>query len=247
MLGILSRIFARKVSEKVTADPPRPVMVVPLGLSPGSVWTVPDLELELARSDGSLIKAPRGDLIVGKVGRGTLFGMDVWHIRFKGEDTILQVVTQGGNLDKVQQLRVFGLHATVTPATRNDWEFWLGRARRDQEGRAMRDPQGGVVMAEPGLIGGDAFQIDGPPPAVYNRQWPGHGDKAVRFEETIEDEDLNRQVLVHEGMEYARYLGESQGSTVEYLYAVAHGALGHVKIYLGIDLDPGTQKVISLR
>lgn len=235
-IGILSRIFARKVSD---TPPPRPIMQVPLGLSPGSVWSPPALDIELARAEGGLIGELAGDLIVDRVGRFGLFGMDVWHIRFQDDDSLLQVVTQGSNMENIKQLRVFTLHATVTPVSREDWEFWLGRSVRDAAGTA--------TLAEVGLIGGSAFQIDGPPPAAYNRQWPGHGDQAVRFEEIIEDGKGNRDILVHQGMEYARRLGDAQDSTVEYLYAVAHGARGHVKVHLGIDLDPGTQRVISLR
>lgn len=247
MFGILSRIFARKVSDKVSSEPPRAIMQVPLGLSPGSVWSPPALDIELARAEDGLIGELAGDLIVDRVGRFGLFGLDVWHLRFQDDGSLLQVVTQPGNMENIKQLRIFTLHATVTPASREDWEFWLGRSVKDADGRVSRDHTGTAVLAEPGLIGGDAFQIDGPPPAVYNRQWPGHGDRAVRFEEIIEDAKGNREVLVHEGMEYARRLGDAQDSTVEYLYAVAHGARGHVKVYVGIDLDPGAQRVISLR
>lgn len=247
MFGILSRIFSRKVKQAASAEPQRPIMMVPLGMSPGSVWSPPDLDIEMARSEGGLIAALPADLIVDRVGRCTLFGLDVWHLRFRDHDALLQIVTQQGNMDNIKQLRIFALHATVTPVSKDDWEFWLGRTEKDHSGRVSRDSFGSAIMAEPGLIGGPAFQIDGPPPAVYNRQWPGHGDKAVRFEEIIEDGPGNREVLVHEGMEYARRLGDAADSTVEYLYAVAHGSRGHVKVYLGIDLDPGAQRVIPLR
>ncbi len=246
MFGILSKIFRKKVAEATTEAPQRVLVKSPLGMSPGSVWSVPDLDLAVAKSDGSLIGDISGDQIVRSVGHLSLFGLDVYHVRFSDTESFVQAVTQNGNIANVKQLRLFTHNATVTPSSRDEWEFWLGRLDRDQHGNVVRDSSGRSMIVEPGLIGGDAFQIDGPPAAVYTRQWSSQDNQAVKFKEIIQDGTGSITALVHEGMEYARRLSDDQTSTVEYLFATAHGDQGHVKVYVGIDIDPTNQRVISV-
>lgn len=245
-MGFFKNLFRRKF-EKVSAtrEPKLDPISAPLGLCPGSVWSPPDLEISLASADGGLIQPFSGDQIVESVGKTNLFGLDVYNIYFRGSAAFVQVVTSAGRMDDVKQLRIFTRYAEVVPSTVQDIELWLGKLDRDASGKVIRDFAGNSRLVEPGLIGGDAFQIDGPPPRIYNRQWNTTDDRAVKFNE-FKQAPEGSTVVSHESMEYARRLADDPNGIAEYLFATFIGAQGRVMIYIGIDLDPSNQRIISV-
>jgi hypothetical protein len=247
-MGLLGNIFRKKVQAVTAPDPNTsiilPVIRAPLGLVPGSVWHPSDVDIGLAQADGSIIQVPQGDQIVSHLGMIHLFGMDVYNIYLQGSENFLQVVTQAAKMDQVRQCRLFTLHKDVLVSTQDDVEFWLGKIGRDAHGMVIRDKWGNSEIIEPGLIGWPQFQIDGPPALVYDRQWATTKDAPVQFKEQIRYVNTS-SIIAYEAMEYAR-LTSDVNSIVEHLLVTFQGATGTVKVYVGVDLDPATQNVISV-
>lgn len=249
-MSIFSRFFRNKTTQAVAATIDRPPVrtrvPVPFGLNPGSIYTVPVVELAVAQADGSMLQIPQGDLVVHQVGKSRLFGLDVYTIWFEGQECFLQAVCEPNNLTKIKQLRMFGLYKKITPQSVPDWEFWLGGIQRDERGHPVYDVAGKPMKGEAALIGYPQFQIDEPRIAMYNRQWPSAQNEPIQVVETVED-NTGKQILIkHECMEYARNLTTHKDSTVEYLFVTARGDIGEVQVYLGLDLDPTNQTIISV-
>ena len=244
-MSLLVNIFRKRMQQAADAAPPSsPVPKAPLGLVPGSVWTPSDVDLSLAQADGSIIKVINTYQIVDQVGVSTLFGMNIYTHTFKGSEHFLQTVTDTEDLTQVRQLRLFTHHSTVLASTVDDVEFWLGALARDDAGNVVRDKWGNSQIVEFGLIGWSQFQIDGPPALVYNRQWATTDNQPIRFKEKIVSHNAVK-VQEHQAMEYARRLTSHSDSTVEYLFVTFLGDTGTVKVYVGVDLDPSSQNIIS--
>ena len=249
-MGIFGNFFRNKAREAVASVNDKPegkfAMAVPLGLVPGSIYTVPEIELAVAQTEGSFVSNLKGDYVVKTVGKSKIFALDVYTVRFDDPTFFVQVVCTANNHKDVLQMRLFDLYKTITPQSVVDWEFWLGGVKRDESGAIMYDAMGRAIKGEPALIGYPPFQIDEPQATVYNRQWPSTVDEPQKVTELVEDATGSQTQIKHECMEYARKLSNAKDATVEYLFVTALGDKGQVQVYLGFDLDITNQKIISV-
>jgi hypothetical protein len=244
--------MALMVQKRLDQGTHQPVIKTPtpLGLHQGSVVTMPDVDLALAKVDGSVIKAPTGTQVITAVGVYNLFGMSVFNSYLDDGNSYIQVVTNGGALGTIQDTRLFSNFQEVEITSAEEWEFWLGRYQKFN-GEIVRDPNTGLgVLTEAGLIGWPQFQIDGDPPIVYNRSWSTNvaaGIDPVSYSETITDITGNQLFVKHEAMEYYRQLTTDTNSVVESLLAsmVRQPDKSNVDIMIGIPLDHTTLQVLT--
>lgn len=249
-MSIFGNFFRKKAHQVVDSVNNQPEgkfsMITPLGLVPGSIYTVPEIELAVAQAEGSLVSNLKGDYVITSVGKSKIFALDVYTVRFDDPTFFVQVVCTANKPKDVLQMRLFDLYKTITPQSVVDWEFWLGGVKRDESGAIMYDALGRSIKGEPALIGYPQFQIDEPQVTVYNRQWPSTVDEPLKVTELVEDATGNKTHIKHECMEYARKLTTNNDATVEYLFVTALGDKGQVQVYLGFDLDVSNQKIISV-
>jgi len=215
-------------------------------LHQGSIFELPEIDLALAQTDGSIIKLPKSNQIVAAVGKYTLFGMNVFNCYFGDGKTYVQLITKNG-VD-VLDARLWCSNSEILPQSTEEWEFWLGSYKKDENGNLERDESGKGIKAESGLIGWHQFQVDGPPSIIYNRLWsPGpEGIDPIDYTETITDRSGTTSIVRHEGMEYYRNLTNAKDSLSEFLLAtVTQGDEGaSVNVFIGIPLDRQNMKIL---
>jgi hypothetical protein len=203
----------------------------PLSLHQKAMVALPTLDLVLLQADGSLVPTVESNQIVKLVGKQTLFGIDIFHSYLSDGKSFLRSFVKNG----VPELALFVSHGEIIPSTTEDWENWLGKYRElsESEVTAGVDP-----LVEAGLIGYPQFQIDGPPPVVYDKTWG-----STEYYETIYSPDGNYTRVKHEGAEYVRNIGESQ----EYLLVTMaqHGDEASVDIFVGVPISVSSLKVIA--
>jgi hypothetical protein len=228
------------VAKKMNPNDPKPQhTIVPLNLHQGSAVTLPDLDIALAQSDGSIIPNVTSKQTIAAVGTTRLFDLNVFHSYLSDGTSFLRTIAD--NAGNVKEVTLFTNKDEVIPQTKEDWEFWLGTYQKDGANQFVRDSAGKPIMAEFGLIGWPSFQIDGPPPIVYNRAWgaSSEGIEPTSYTETIIGLDGSRTVVGHEGMEYSRVLGTAPNLVTEDLM-VSLAQIGNqasVSIYIGIPLN----------
>lgn len=248
LLKILSAVAHKKLDSSAT------VLVAktptPLNLHQGSVVKLPEVDLALAQVDGSIIKLPTGDQVVSAVGRYSLFGKSIYHVYLGDGSNYLQLVCTGTEQDPVvEEVRLWSNYAEVVPQTAQDWEFWLGSYQKNSAGEFVRDENGNSLRAETGLIGWTQFQIDGPPPVVYDRAWYSSavGVDPVSYTETIVSSNTTVSRVKHEAMEYHRLLTSDANGTVESLLATTSQTSDEagINIWVGIKLNAAELKVLA--
>jgi hypothetical protein len=203
----------------------------PLDLHPGSLVTIPDIDLTLAQADGSLVPNVEITQTVTAVSKFKIFDLDVYHSYLSDEKSFIRTVADGLH---IKEVTFFVQHDEVLPQTQDDWNFWLGTYNAN-----------GPV--EGGLIGWPQFQIDKPTPTVYDRSWK-LGDSAIKpveFFETIVDTADKNTYIKNQAMEYNRKLSED---TYEYLLVTLAqcGNEASVDIYVGVPLNAANIKVLAV-
>ena len=250
LLNILSNI-----SFTTKNKPPASVKTTtPLGMHQGSTVILPEVDIALAQVDGSIVKFPSGPQIVYAVGKYTLFGVSAYNVYF-GNNTFIRLITVNNN---VEEAYLFSSHAEVLPQSQEEWEFWLGRYK-DSSGNVVRDENGNPIIQEYGLIGFPAFQIDGPPQLIYNRNWYKNladSIMPVNYTEVILDNGGNTVTVNHEACEYVRKVKSDDPTSIdECLLATMTMKTGDninetgessVNIFVGIRLDIKSIKVLSV-
>jgi len=248
LINILQNIARKKLS---SGDSNKPLVITnaPLGLHQGSVVSMPDIDLALAQVDGSIINAPKGDQIVTAIGQYSLFGKRIYNAYLGDGSSYIRVVTGSGSMTTVEEVTLWCSNAEILPHSVEDWEFWLGSYQKDASGEFIRGEDGVALRNEYGLIGWNQFQIDGPPPAIYDRAWmqSDGGVDPIAYTETITDSFGGLTTVKHEAMEYQRKLTESDSSTVESLYASMSQTIdgASVNVFIGLGIQFANLKVLA--
>ena len=246
LLAILTTITNKHIGTK-TVHPEMARTPTPLGMHQGSVVEMPDIDIALSQSDGSIIKAPVGTQIVTAVGKYHLFNLDIYHVYLNDGISYIQIITKN---DVPQEARLFTSHAEILPQSVEDWEFWLGSYQKTPNGEFARDASGNSIRKEFGLIGWAQFQIDGPPTVIYNRTWnaSSEGIDPIAYVETITDSRGHVTTAKHEACEYFRHLTSAKDSVIEYLTTtmVNQNNEASVNIFIGIPLDLQNLKILSV-
>jgi hypothetical protein len=221
--------------------------LVPLNLHQGSAVTLPDLDIALAQSDGSILPNVTSKQTIIAVGTMKLFDLNVYHSYLSDGTSFLRTIAD--RVGNVKEVTLFTNKDEIIPQTQEDWEFWLGSYQKDGAGQFVRDSSGATIIAEYGLIGWNAFSVDGPPQIIYDRAW-GASDKGIEpisYTETIVGLDGSRNVVGHEGMEYSRVLGtEPNLITEDLMVSLAQiGNQASVNIYVGIPLNIKDLQVLA--
>jgi hypothetical protein len=245
LLSIMTAIAHKRI-QNATNPTSSPIKTqTPLNMHQGSVVNLPDVDIALAQVDGSVIKAPTGTQIVTAVGAYTLFGMNVYNSYLNDGASFIQTVTKNNVL---QEARLFCSYAEIVPQTVEEWEFWLGSYEKDDAGQFVRDGNGIALRKEVGLIGWNQFQVDGPPPIVYNKTWnTPPNESTVSYYETITDSTGSTTVVYHEAMEYYRLLTDNSDAIVESLLVgmCSQNQEASINVFIGIPLDIQTLSVTA--
>lgn len=230
LFKLIKNVAAKKL-DKATANPEhKPERTpVPMQMHQGSAVQIPELDLALAEADGSILPKVETNQRITSVGTQTIFGQLVYNCYLADGTSFLRVVANRG---EAREIYLCVARDEILPQSAQDWEFWLGRWGKDENGKGR--------MEEFGLIGWPQFQIDGPPQIVYNRAWnPGDsGIQPVAYTETIVDMDGNQHRVKHEAMEYVRTVGGGDNPTKESLLVslASCGNDASVDIFVGIPL-----------
>lgn len=209
----------------------------PIDLHPGSLVTLPELDLILAQAEGSIfptIDSTQTVISMGKsVGYQTLFGLDIYNSYLSDQKSFVRTVADP-KTNKILEVTLFTLHDRIMPSTVEEWELWLGKYANG-------------TLSEAGLIGWPQFQIDGSTPIIYNRAWllGDQGIAPTKYQETVINSDKKIETVNHEAMEYVRWLSDS---TAEQLYVTVTKQTHDtsINIYIGIPLNKSNLKVIAV-
>lgn len=243
-----SKILTKVIQNSFNKKPEEIVKTtVPLNLHQGSMIELPIVDLALAEVDGGLVKYPAGQQIVSAVGKYTLWGKTIYNCYFSNQQTFVRLVCDN---DNVVSAKVWAVRSEIVPTTKEDWEFWLGSWKKDEEGNFIRNENGIAIKQEYGLIGWPQFQADTVPPTIYNRSWEPentNGIDPVQYVETIVDSVGNSSIVKHEAMEYNRTLSDSKIPIIESLLVTAaqskEGA--SVNVFIGLTLDHKNLKILN--
>lgn len=220
---------------------------VPLGLTQGSIVSLPDLDLVLAQANGSIVPDVPSTQTVKAVGITVLFGLTIYNCYLSDGKTFIQLITDKNQPSKVTSTRLFVSRDEILPQSIEDWEFWLDKYSKDLEGNFVRDSNGIAIVEEAGLIGFPEFQIDGTPPIIFAKSWSTGTKSRVTHTENIIDCNGITVVVKHESAEYFRALED--GSTNEHLFVtvseVKNASDSSVNIFVGIDIDAAKLKIIT--
>lgn len=203
----------------------------PLDMHPGSLVTIPEIDLVLAESEGSILPKITGNQTVTAMGQYQLFGLDVFHSYLSQDGAFIRTVAKG---DKVMECAIFVRRDRIEPQSEEDWAFWLGHYHDGD-------------FAEAGLIGWPQFQVDDPEKIIYDRSWNPSvsGIKPITFMETVTHKSELREMVNHEAMEYSRRLSTDIVETI--FVTLAHsGNQASVDIYVGIPLNVNNLKVLAV-
>lgn len=239
LFTLIKNVAAKRLDKAMANQEHRPERTpVPMGMHQGSVVQVPELDLALAQADGSILPRVLGDQRIVSVGTQTIFGQQVYNCYLADGTSFLRVVA---NRNEAREIYLYVARDEILPQTSQDWEFWLGRWGKDEQGRAR--------LEEAGLVGWPQFQIDGPPQIVYNRAWnPGDaGILPVAYTETIVDLDGTMHKVKHEAMEYVRTVGGGDNPTRESLLVslASCGNDASVDIFVGIPLTIRDLRILA--
>ena len=198
----------------------------PLDFHPGSLVTIPEVDILMAQADGSRIANVNSNQTVISMSHFKLFGLDVYHSYLSDETSFIRTVADGLH---VKEVNLFCRHDRIEPQTPEDWAFWLGGHNSNG-------------IWESGLIGWDQFQIDNPEPTVYDKSWQS---RPVEINERAIDSSGKNRYIKREAMEYNRSLNEN---LKEYLLATLadNGIEASVDIYIGIPLNASNIKVLAV-
>ncbi|MDA8253524.1 MAG: DUF2491 family protein, partial [Rhodospirillales bacterium] len=169
---------------------------------------------------------PGGLISIEAVGLVTDGAVSLHRLYFPGRDAFLQLhLAESGDPD---ECRYFSRIDEVTPASQEEWGFWLDPAQ--------------------GMIGWPQFQAkDG---KLYDRVWaPGEGRVAPREQaETIEDVQGRRLRKLLAMLYGARTGAAPPAPDSEYLLVCAVDDAGQawVEIFAGIDINPATLSLPSV-
>jgi hypothetical protein len=240
LFTLIKNVAAAKY-DRLTASPEyKPERTpVPLKLHQGTMVELPELDLALAQADGSILPNVALKQQITAVGRQAIFGLNVYHAYLSDGISFLRIVAKG---DDVREIHLFTARDEIIPGSKEDWEFWLGRWGKDDEGNGR--------MEEYGLIGWPQFQVDGPPQIVYNRAWTPSdaGIEPVAYLETIVAMDGTNSWVKHEACEYVRVIGTGTNPTNEsLLVSLAQcGNDASVDIFVGIPLNIKDMKILAV-
>lgn len=229
IFDVIKLMFQKKVSDKTSADQVE-VPYSPLDIKLGSLVSFLDVDLNLARVNGSVAKFPRGVLPVKMICESTIFGVNVFTYYFG--DYCLQAIENNDNI----QFKLWCLRDTIWPQTVDDWNEWLGRYTKNDDGS--------LSLVEYGLIGWPQFQIDDLG-LVYQRNWNVSDQPCLPAEYfTSVKTSTDTSYIKSHSMEYKRQLSDDM---YEYLFVDASVSMtkSNVSIWIGIDLDSSSITILN--
>jgi len=226
LLNILNKMVAAKPEEPVHSK-------VPNGLHQGTAVKLPELDLTMARLDGSILPEMSSMQTISSVGIMTLFGKKVYNCYFSDGKGYLRLITEN---DRVLETTLFAFKDEIIPSSIEDWEFWLGKYQKDSAGEFVRDSSGVAIIAESGLIGWPNFQVDGNNPIIYNRAWFNSptGVEPVECKQRIYSIDGTNISVEHNMMEYERLIGTEPNQITETLLVATSDVESSINISVGV-------------
>lgn len=213
-MGILNYIkqkFAKTQQEEKKVDEFEPFMI-----------DMPILDIELAKSEGSIISSIETYQRIKSYGNFNLFGVSVKNYYLNDEKSFVRVTNDN-------EMTLFVLRDEIEPETKEDWEFWLGSWDAKKNAYDI------------GLIGNDQFQItlDNGTELVYDKVW---SSDTILINEILESEP-GKSYIKRNGAEYVRNIG----SNYEYLFVNMKQEADNstIEIYVGIRLNIKDVKFIK--
>lgn len=183
---------------------------------------IPVIDIDISKSEGSIINGTEYYQTVNSVGHFNLFGVDVKNYYLQDNKTFVRVTNSN-------ETTLFVMRDEIIPETKEDWEFWLGSWDKDKKNY------------ETGLIGNDQFQItlDNGTELIYDKIW---SSDTILINETIESEN-GKSYIKRNGAEYVRSIGSSN----EYLFVdmKQNEDVSVIEIYIGIRLNHNDVKYIK--
>ena len=247
MLSLMGHIAQQKFSALTTRQVKPTRTATPLGLHQGSAADAPILAITMARLDGAILTMPKEKMSVVSVGVTTVAGYPVFRSYLSDGVSFFQIVADPHDRTKALEVKFFSIHSETVPDGVQMGGLLGTPGRKDSEGNV-------VVSAEDPLIGWPQFQLDGPPPVLYERTWKA-GTTPVDpeiHEESIYSADGTVTTIRHRAMEYGRTLGSGSTVTSEFLLATvieskspAGDDEAAFDVFLGVDVVISDLKVLA--
>lgn len=243
--NVLKKVINKKLSP---ADKKQVVKtLVPLGLHQGSMIELPIVDLALAEMDGAIGKYPAGSQVISAVGQYSLWKKNIYNC-YLDQHTFIRLVCDDKN--NVLEAKVWAFRSEIIPTSKEEWEFWLGSWKKDDQGNLLRDSKTDLgIKEEYGLIGWPQFQVDNSTPIIYNRSWDNNnqnGIDPVEYIEAIVDTTGLKSNVKHSAMEYNRALSNSEKPISESLLVTVLQLDNEasVNVFIGLTLDHNNLKIL---